>query len=274
MALPLLPVFFFAWVIQSSDSYILAYFHGEQSVGKYAVIYGLVGVILSITFALNFFWYPVSARLWIENREQYLKVFKNIFAGVLTALLVVVCLFEFNSSIIMKIFARRASYQDAHIIMGTIALAFSMQVLIALLTAPLYSNKNAKAIFFSYFIGGILNTILNILLIPKMDIIGAAISTAVAYLNIVIILGLLNYKLAKFPFIDSRIKYIIPIFGIIWISFGLIRSYLAIFEIILIDLVFVSLLLFVVYKLGLRSDERKYIINICRNLRIKKRLTG
>src|SRR6185369_8450757 len=215
-ALPLLPVFFFSWVIQSSDSYFLAYFHGEQSVGKYAVIYGLTNVILSITFALNFFWFPVSARLWVENRDQYMKVFTVVFAGLLAVLLAAVCLFELNSSTIMQIFVRRSSYQDAHIIMGTIAFAFSMQVLITLLTAPLYSNRNIKAIFFAYLAGGVLNTILNILLIPKTGIIGAAVSTALAYLVIVVAMGFLNYRLARFSFMDSRLKYIVSGFMAAW----------------------------------------------------------
>lgn len=270
-ALPLLPVFFFAWVIQSSDSYFLAYFHGEQSVGKYAVIYGLTGVILSITFALNFFWYPVSARLWIENREQYLKVFKVVFAGMLTVLLVIVCLFEFNSSIIMQIFARRAIYQDAHIIMGTIAFAFTMQVLITLLTAPLYSNKNVKAIFFSYLVGGLLNAMLNILLIPKMGIVGAAVSTALAYLVIVIILGILNYRMADFSFIDSRLKYIIPCFIVGWIFVGWLRGHLSIREVILADVIIVSISTLLIYRQGLRSDERQYLASLYANYRINQK---
>jgi O-antigen/teichoic acid export membrane protein len=270
-ALPLLPVFFFAWVIQSSDSYFLAYFHGEQSVGKYAVIYGLTGVILSITFALNFFWFPVSARLWIENREQYLKVFKVVFAGMLTVLLIIVCLFEFNSSTIMKIFARRAIYQDAHIIMGTIALAFTMQVLITLLTAPLYSNLNTTAIFISYLIGGILNTILNILLIPEMGIVGAALSTVLAYLLIVIIMGILNYRLAEFPFVDKRLKYIILCFIVAWIFMGWLRGHLPIVEVILVDVIIVSLSIVLIYKQVLRSDERKYLATLYTNYRMTQK---
>lgn len=270
-ALPLLPVFFFAWVIQSSDSYFLAYFQGEESVGKYAVIYGLAGVILSITFALNFFWYPVSARLWVENRKKYKDAFTLLFIGVLTGLLIIVCLFEINSALIMKIFARKISYQDAHVIMGTIAFAFTMQVLITLLTAPLYSNKNTTAIFVSYLFGGILNTILNILLIPSMGIVGAALSTAISYFVIVVIMGLLNYTLAEFSFIDRRIKYIIPSFIAAWFFVGWLRGYLSIIEIISADIIIVAVSFLLIYKKVLRSDERKYLISRYTNFRMKQK---
>jgi len=270
-ALPLLPVFFFSWLIQSSDSYFLAYFHGEQNVGKYAVIYGLTNVILSITFALNFFWFPVSARLWVENREQYMKVFTVVFAGLLTVLLAAVCLFELNSSTIMQIFVRRATYQDAHIIMGTIAFAFSMQVLITLLTAPLYSNRNIKAIFFAYLAGGVLNTILNILLIPKTGIIGAAVSTALAYLVIVVAMGFLNYRLARFSFLDSRLKYLVPAFMTLWGGIWWTRGQLSIPEVLLTDITFVALVILTIYKKAMRDEEREYLASMFANFRIKQK---
>lgn len=271
-ALPLLPVFIFSWLIQSSDSYFLAYFHGEQSVGKYAVIYGLTNVILSITFALNFFWFPVSARLWIESRDKYMKVFTVVFAGLLAVLLTAVCLFELNSSTIMQIFVRRAAYQEAHIIMGTIAFAFSMQVLITLLTAPLYSNRNIKAIFFAYLVGGVLNTALNILLIPKMGIIGAAVSTALAYLVIVMVMGFLNYRLARFSFMDSRLKLIVPIFIVIWLIMGWAREYLSIIGILLTDITFLVLVTATIYKKAMRGEELEYLVSMIANFRIRQKI--
>lgn len=270
-ALPLLPVFFFSWVIQSSDSYFLAFFHGEQSVGKYAVIYGLTNVILSITFALNFFWFPVSARLWVENRQQYMKVFTVVFAGLLAILFVAVCLFELNSSTLMQIFVRRAAYQDAHVIMGAIAFAFAMQVLITLLTAPLYSNRNIKAIFSSYLLGGILNTILNLLLIPKTGIIGAAVSTAIAYLVIVILMGIFNYRLAQFSFIDSRLKYIVPAFISAWIFMAWTREYLSNFEVFLTGMVFLAISTMTIYKKVMRIEEREYLASMIANFRIRQK---
>lgn len=271
-AIPLLPVFFFSWLIQSSDSYFLAFFHGEQVVGKNAIIYGITNVILSITFALNFFWFPVSARLWLENREKYIKGFTAVFAGMATLLIAVVCLFELNSSTIMQIFVRRSEYQDAHIIMGTVAFAFSMQVLITLLTAPLYSNRNIKAIFFSYLVGGIINTVINVLLIPDMGIIGAAASTAVAYLAIVIVMGVLNYRLAQFNFLDSRLNYLIPICILTWILLGLARENLTFIGILITDILFVSLASLTVYWKVMHQDEREYLSSTITSFRIKQKV--
>jgi O-antigen/teichoic acid export membrane protein len=274
MAIPLLPVFLFSWVVQSSDSYFLAYLKGEESVGKYAVVYGLTNVILCFTYALNLFWFPVSARLWVEDREKYRGAFTVAFAGFVVVLLSVVCLFELNSSLLIELFARRESYHDAHVIMGVIAFAFSMQVLITLLTAPLYSNRNAKAIFCSYVAGGILNIILNGLLIPGMGIIGAALSTALSYLVIVVIMGGLNFRMAKFNFFDNRLKALIPILVGLWILSWWTRWHLSLSGILVADVLFVGFVALSFYLLVLRDEEKRYLstafTNYCNKLRMVK----
>ena len=270
MSLPLLPVFFFSWIVQSSDSYFLAYFSGREVLGKYSVIYGITNVILSITFALNFFWFPVSARLWTENRERYTAVFRVVFVAMAALLLTAVSLFELNSATIMRLFIRRAAYQDAHVIMGTIAFAFAMQVLITLLTAPLYSNRNAKSILMAYCGGGVVNTLLNILLIPRLGIVGAAVSTAVAYLLIVTVMGVLNYRLARFRFVDSRLKYLVPPLLAAWGALGWLRGQLSMPEVLVADAVFVTLVLAVLYRQVMRKDERDYLAGLIANFSMKQ----
>jgi O-antigen/teichoic acid export membrane protein len=268
-ALPLLPVFLFSWVIQSSDYYILSYFHGTDAVGKYGVVYGIASIVISLTYALNFFWYPVSARLWLDDREKYRTFFKSLFTAFTVVLLLVVVLFENNSEIIMDLLVRKKEYHDAHVIMGTIAFAYSMQVLITLLTAPLYSNMNTRTIFSCYLVGGIINTLLNILLIPQSAIIGAAISTAVSYLVVTLLLGYANYRVASFKFFDSRLLLVIPLFFAGWAgSIIACRHQLPIFEILAIDLLVVVVALFVGYFL-IRSDEMALLINAAKE--VKKR---
>jgi O-antigen/teichoic acid export membrane protein len=269
VALPLLPVFFFSWVIQSSDYYFLAYFKGKEAVGKYSIIYGVTSVILSITIALNYFWFPVSARLWVENREKYRKAFAAMFAGFVTVLFLAVTLFELNSRMIMELMVRRAEYHDAHTITGIIAFAFAMQVLITLLTAPLYSNGNTKTIFTAYLCGGLINTTLNILLIPATGISGAAISTAVSYLVIVLLMAWMNYRMAGFAFFDHRLIPVALIFFSTWGGFALLRDSLQLCQLLLANsglLIGVAVLL---YTVALNSEEKRYLHSMVTGMRLK-----
>jgi O-antigen/teichoic acid export membrane protein len=259
ISIPLLPVFFFSWIIQSSDSYFLNYYKGAEVVGKYSVIYGLCSVILVLTFALNFFWFPVSARLWIENREKYRKYFKLVFSVFSAALFLAVLLFELNAKLLMRIFARRADYQDAYVIMGIIAFAFAMQVLITLLTAPLYSNKNPRMIFFSYCLGGVINTFLNFILIPPYGIMGAAVSTAVAYLIIVVMMSALNYRVAKFRFLDRRFIYQIGLLLALWVPIVSIRGHVRVFQLIVVNVILVLAAGLAYYLKTLTKEEQRLV---------------
>jgi len=270
MSLPLLPVFIFSWVVQSSDSYFLVFFKGEAAVGKYSVIYGLSNVILIFSYALYLFWNPVSAKLWVEDKEKYRKAFVKIFGGACVFLLLAVVLFELNSKLIISILARRPEYRDAYGIMGIIALAFALQVLLTLLTGPLYSNKNPNMIFISYLSGGILNGALNYFLIPKHGIWGAAVATVISYLVIVLVMGFLNYRVAKFPFLDKRLIAVFSGFVVLWGLMGWMREHMRVYELLIVDLLLITVVAGIVYGFLLHRDERMYLSSAIRNFKFNK----
>lgn len=268
-SLPLLPVFFFSWVVQSSDSYFLAYYQGQEAVGKYAVIYGISGVILSLTYALNFFWFPMSAKLWVENREKYRLAFTRVFAAMVVVLFLVTVLFELNSRWLVTLLVSRRAYHNAYGITGIIAFAFSMQVLITLLTAPLYANRNTRAIFSAYLCGGIANTLLNLALIPGSGIVGAAVSTALSYGVIVLALSWMNYSLARFHFLDRRLLPVALLFFIAWAGTVWLRASLHPFQLIIITAVLSAATFGFVYTRGMNRMEKDYCRDMLAGLRLK-----
>ena len=173
--------------------------------------------------------------------------------------MIAVIFFELNSKIIMNLFVRNIQYHDAYCIMGIIAFSFSMQVLITLLTAPLYSNKNTIAIFLSYLAGSLLNTVLNFLLIPSAGLLGAATSTGISYLVVVTCMSYLNYKIAQFPFIDRRLPYSIGGFILTWIGIVFLREYLGQYQIIFVNIpLFITIGLFLYFCILKKKKE-----NIC-----------
>ena len=269
-ALPLLPVFLFSWVIQSSDCYFLSYFHGAEAVGKYGVVYGIASIVMSLTYALNFFWYPVSARLWLEDREKYRIFFMAMFTAFTACLLLLVVLFESNARWLMALLVRKPEYQDAYAIMGTIAFAYSLQVLITLLTAPLYSNMNVRTIFLCYLVGGIINTLLNFLLIPESGIIGAAISTAASYLAVTLLLGYANYRVASFRFLDRRLLFFVPFFTAGWVCSIITLRHLSLSGVLASDLLVVGITVLGGYFL-LRPEETAFFCKALSEVKSKSK---
>ncbi len=269
ISLPLMPVFFFSWAIHSSDSYFLLYYQGETAVGKYALVYGFCNMVLILTWALNFFWFPLSARLWVEDKEKYRKFFVKIFTIFSAVLMMMVLLLEFNAKFIMQFFARRPEYRDAYGIMGTIALAFALQVLITLLTAPLYSSKKTLLIFLSYFIGGGVNLILNFLLIPSHGIWGATVSTVLSYGIVVVIMSFCNYRLARFAFFEKRLLAMILVFLFLWLGLVLLRNQVVFYQLALADMALVGLGGSLVYFKVLNREEKGYFLSLFKELRLK-----
>jgi O-antigen/teichoic acid export membrane protein len=154
--------------------------------------------------------------------------------------------------------------------MGIIAFAFAMQVLLTLLTAPLYSNKNIKSIFFSYLLGGTVNTILNFLLIPTMGILGAAISTAVSYFLVVVIFSYFNYTYAGFPFVEKRLIVLIGTFFTAWLGISYLREILNFYQILISDLFLLSFSGVLIYFKGIATDEKKHLLSFLKVFRLKK----
>lgn len=269
ISLPLIPMYFFSWLIQYSDSYFLVYYFNEKIVGKYFVIYGLVNVILSSQSILHFFWKPLSARLWTDDREKYRKAFSKMYLAFSTVLLILVILFELNSKNLINLFVKNPEYHDAYIIMGIIAFAFTMQVLISLLIAPIYSNKNTNAIFVSYLSGGLIKVILGILFIPITGILGAAISTAVGYLTVVILMSYLNYRVANFVFLDKRLFYIVGVFVFIWIGVFYLREHLEIYQSIFVSISFLFVTSGILYLVS-KQKEKDYLCSVYKEFNLKK----
>jgi len=144
-----------------------------------------------------------------------------------------------------------------------------MQVLITLLTAPLYSNGNTKTIFAAYLCGGIVNTALNILLIPSTGILGAAVSTAVSYLTIVLLMAWLNYRKAGFVFFDRRLVPVMLIFFAAWGSVAWLRDSLQLYQVLLTDAGLLLASGVLLYTAGLRNEEKAYLHGMYVDMKLK-----
>jgi len=258
ISLPLLPVFFFTWVMQSLDSYFLAFYHGTEAVGRYAVVYSICRIILATSMALNFFWYPVSVRMWQEDREKYLKYFRLLFSHGLIALFLVLLLLETNSRLIVLVFARNPAYQSVYPYLSLIAFAFVMQVLITLLTAPLYANEKPRWILVANLAGALASLALNLLLIPRFGILGASITAASSFLVLVLMLGWGTYRFCGFPFLEKRCLASLPFAFALWAALALLRERLTWVHGLGLSVLLVVVCPLLLYALFFSGQERQF----------------
>lgn len=175
-SLPLLPHIASGWIINSSDRVILEKFVGLGNVGIYSLSIQ-VSMVLSIFYSsVNNALVPRYTRLRQKGEESTANRLLKVFAYVVLAFGIV---FIPIAMYTIKIFTS-SQYHDAITIIPILIIGQIIGGLYFIPVAKLFYTKHTKAIAFSSTIAAIINLIVNIILIPLIGIMGAALSTIIA----------------------------------------------------------------------------------------------
>lgn len=213
----------FILIIDISDRFFLKYYFNESVVGIYSANYRLGTVMSLIISAYKFSWTPYFMNL-SENPDNK-KIISSIFTYfVLTGLFLFLAFSFFIAPVVkMKIFGfyiLNEAYWAGLSIIPIILLSYFFSGLHANLTvAPFFSDKTGVLLNVS-IVGLIVNTILNIILIPKFEMMGAALSTLFTY---IVMFAYLYYRSQQLFRLDFEVKKLVTI------SMLTVISYFAVF---------------------------------------------
>jgi O-antigen/teichoic acid export membrane protein len=180
--LPLALVGVMIWMTGLSDRYILGYFHGPAPVGGYAVAYTL-GMTCTLLFAPVFMILtPTLVELWEVRDLETLR--GHLRHTVRYSLAVTV-----PAVILLSVFARplvdivsTSGYPADPLVMALLAAGLLLWMLSALSETVLGTMKETRSVARVYGLATLLNTALNLLLIPVFEIRGAAVATFLSYM--------------------------------------------------------------------------------------------
>jgi O-antigen/teichoic acid export membrane protein len=207
-SLPVIPAGIGANLIQVIDRPILTYLTDESTVGIYQANYKL-GIFMMLFVAMfEFAWRPFLLNNAKEKnaREIYSKVMTLfVIAGSFTVLVVSLFIDEivmlnlpFKGNLI-----GRQYWSGLHIV-PVVLLAYLFYGIYINLTAGIYIEKKTKYLPVVTGTAAGLNIIANFILIPLMDITGAAIATLLSYVCMAVMLYVfvrrfykINYEYAK-----------------------------------------------------------------------------
>jgi len=181
LGLAFFPALLLTWIIESSDRYILNIFTDLSAVGIYSIGYkiGQISMLLVKSFYLA--WVPIIFSIVkLDNASR-------IFGKIATYFVLFSALFIFSLSIFAKelIWLLTSNeYASAYKIISIISLAYLFYGLYVYFLTGVLIKKKLYNLPIVLFIGAILNIGLNILLIPRFGISGAAIATLVSYMVI------------------------------------------------------------------------------------------
>jgi O-antigen/teichoic acid export membrane protein len=180
--LPTVPGAISAWVVSASDRYVIAYFLGATSVGIYSAGYRLGSILLLVTAGLATVLPPTLAKLYDEGQMDKTKTHLSYSLKYFLALAIpFVAGAAMLSEQVLRIFSTPAIASDGYLIVPFVAFGGLLIGTAIIFRQSISLVKKTRIIGVTWIVAGLVNLVLNILLIPHFGILAAAITTVIAY---------------------------------------------------------------------------------------------
>lgn len=196
-SLPLVPAALAGWTLNLSDRYILQAFTDERTVGIYAIGY-TAGLVVN-ALAVQPFTVAWGASYWeLSKRDDAAR----LVASVLTAFAVVASgaalLLAALGTDAIRLFLR-PEFEPSRFVVPFSAFAYVLYGVFTILTTGLNLSSQTRRL--PLLMGGaaLLGVFLNVLLIPRIGYLGAAVSTTVSYAVLAVASGLVSQRFYPVP---------------------------------------------------------------------------
>ncbi|MEM4245319.1 MAG: flippase [Candidatus Nanoarchaeia archaeon] len=194
-------------MISSVDSWIIGYFRNASEVGIYNAAMPTAQILLLIPSIILILFLPVLAELYSKrDKHSFNVVYKSATKWVFLVNLPIAVLFVlFSDFIITFLFGK--DYAFAGLPFTILSVGFFASSIFATSEKVLMVVKRTRFILFSYLIVLLVNALLNIYLVPKYSIKGAAIASASSYILLSILFLFGSCRFARtIPFTFDYLK--------------------------------------------------------------------
>lgn len=199
-SIPLIPNTLMWWVMNASDRYAIAFFMGVSANGIYAIA-NKIPTVLNVLYSIFSQAWQLSAIEESESRSKskfYTDVF-NVFSVLM--ILATSIIIVFVRPLVESILS--VGYINVWRYVPLLLLAVVFTSYSSFLGTNYIAMKDTRGVFITSLIGAILNIILNLILIPRMGLNGAALATMVSFFIVWIIR---IYDTRKFVTIKMNLK--------------------------------------------------------------------
>lgn len=184
-SLPLIPNNLAWWVVNASDRLVIKKFINLSANGVYAVANKFPNIFIQFYNILNLSWTEtVSLHFNDEDRDEFLtETMTSMFKLFSTACFLLTAFMPF----VFPIMVPNVSYSEAynHILILMYAMLF--RVMVGLYSCVYVAQKNAKKIATTSIMAAIINLGVNLLLVGKLKIYAASLSTLIAFVVMAVI---------------------------------------------------------------------------------------
>jgi O-antigen/teichoic acid export membrane protein len=202
-SIPLTPNGLIYWITNSSDRYVIQYFLGTVSVGIYSASYGIGSLVFLLVSPLQMILFPQLSKLYdlgdLPAVKSYLSYSLKFF--LLVALPAVVGLTVLSNSLLLLL--TTAEFTSGYLVIPLVALSAVFNGIVQILSNIIFIFKETKFSFYITGIAALFNIIFNILMIPLIGFIAAAISTLLSFVIMFILCFLKTVK-----YIEIKMEFI------------------------------------------------------------------
>lgn len=203
-SLPLTPNALIRWVTESSDRYMVTYFLGLCSVGVYSAACSIGNLIQLFVTPLQLILLPELSKLFDENKMDEVRIYMS---HSLRYFLIIAIPAVFGLSALAKPLLGILTTQDfisGWFVIPIIAFAGLLAGIFQIFVNTMFLIKETKSATYINIIAAVSNVLINLILIPTVGILGAALSTLISYFLMAMLcvhISLKHFKL-DFYFLD------------------------------------------------------------------------
>ena len=203
-SLPIVPTILSHWVVNSSDRYVIGIFLGTAFVGYYSAGYALGSIIGLLMAPLIFMLPAVLSKYYDENNMKEVKTVLN-YSLKYFLLLAIPSTFGLSllSKPLLTILSTPEIASQGYLITPFVAVSTLLFGAYAVIAQILGLKKKTKIAGAIWIMAAILNLGLNLIFVPYIGILGAAITTLIAFALAFILITYYSFKCFTFA-VDLR----------------------------------------------------------------------
>lgn len=250
---PLFITSIFAIIIGWADTILLGILKNTTDVGLYSAALPLAQIVSFPLIALLLIYLPIFSGLFAKNKSEEIKRSYSILTKWLcyTTLPLFFLLFLYPEPIITLLFG--SSYASASFALRILSIGFIVNNLTGPCGITLIVMGRARFDMFSWIFAAIINVVLNIALIPKYGINGAAFAGGSSLIIVNIIKSLKLYSISEVQPLSKNLLKPTLLFVILIIPIYLVSNFYITINWWMIPLIFV--LFYVIYFLTILTTK-------------------
>lgn len=245
-SIPMIPDGLSWWVMNVSDRTIISLVMGTKMNGIYSVSCKFSNILSSLFQIFNMSWQEsASVHIGDDDKDTFFSsIFNNVIMIYFSVCLIIMVFIPPLFSIIIG-----EDYISSYSYIPLLLLANVFNAAANIFGAIYIANKNTKQVAKTTFISAIINFVLNIVLIKKIGLWAAVISTLVSYIIIAIYRGIHSRK-----YVNIKIDYKTIIFLLVVFIFSM-----TLYEINIVYINIVNIII-VISICGIINKKNVYVL--------------